>query len=595
MTAIKHFMWGFQRHFRVNEKLHAQAVFRLLDPRFDPEVFLVGVLDEKATGRHPACVEPEDEFWMPSESFNEVKEAAKPLAATYPESQIVHSHPRAQASEAEGLRRRAIRDIICKTIAECPTKPSGMAYFASFPVHRDGYLISTVLGLQSAVIDSHARLLIDRLHIHEYRSFKAAVSLIDAATDQFLEDSAYGLRQPGAGEGLGSLRSPGELLRIAGDRLTKDCAYKADSDGDVSGYWERLFDACNSIAALKYEQAAASGRIVVAGREHDALSAFISFVTPPDIHNARAARKLLELASRGLALHANAKTIFGLVEVGDYDATREDLFEVSILGYHQWELAHAGHAIMHVHSGQPRLPALPFDAQKLRTNLPRVFRGLSAEHVERIVPLVQQATREGHGTMLVIAQDAPEEAKRLANQATLIQPLQTTPELLQHLTPIDGAVLLGSDGVCHAIGVILDGRATPEGDPARGARFNSAVRYVQTHEKPSMAVVVSEDGGVDLIPDLRPAIQKSEIERVLNELRTVASETPIKRRRFNSLVAWLGRHAFYLSREHCEAANQLIKQVDDRLAAEEPSDLQIIRRPFKVDPGFDPKLYYSPE
>jgi hypothetical protein len=39
--------------------------------------------------------------------------------------------------------------------------------------------------------------------------------------------------------------------------------------------------------------------------------------------------------------------------------------------------------------------------------------------------------------------------------------------------------------------VILDGLATPDGNPARGARFNSALRYVAAPKKGSVAIVIS--------------------------------------------------------------------------------------------------------
>lgn len=102
---------------------------------------------------------------------------------------------------------------------------------------------------------------------------------------------------------------------------------------------------------------------------------------------------------------------------------------------------------------------------------------------------------------MVISAEAAAELTRLKNQATPIEPCVLTPKLLGHLTGIDGAVLVGTDGFCHAIGVILDGQATSKGDPGRGARFNSAIRYVESAKGrgiSTMATVVSEDGGVDV-------------------------------------------------------------------------------------------------
>ncbi|MDG6027352.1 MAG: hypothetical protein E3K40_11715 [Candidatus Brocadia sp.] len=43
--------------------------------------------------------------------------------------------------------------------------------------------------------------------------------------------------------------------------------------------------------------------------------------------------------------------------------------------------------------------------------------------------------------------------------------------------------------------------ANETGDSGRGARYNSAIRYVGTSKYPCIAIVISEDGGVGFIPD----------------------------------------------------------------------------------------------
>src|SRR5262249_11032992 len=159
--------------------------------------------------------------------------------------------------------------------------------------------------------------------------------------------------------------------------------------------------------------------------------------------------------------------------------------------------------------GKPYLPRLTGYESKLRQDLPRLFPTIAADARETLVSLVRQAEGERHGTLLVISADAAAESVRLGNQATAIEPCLLTPELLSHLTGIDGAVIIDPRGYCHALGVILDGLATSHGDPARGARFNSAVRYVQSaidRGIMTLAVVVSEDGGIDFIPNPPPQI-----------------------------------------------------------------------------------------
>jgi hypothetical protein len=90
--------------------------------------------------------------------------------------------------------------------------------------------------------------------------------------------------------------------------------------------------------------------------------------------------------------------------------------------------------------------------------------------------------RQKHGTMMVISDRAETESGRLSRQSTLIEPRELTEWEIQAVSSIDGAVLFRHSGICHAIGVILDGLETEKGYPARGARYNSAVRYLSTRE-----------------------------------------------------------------------------------------------------------------
>ena len=82
--------------------------------------------------------------------------------------------------------------------------------------------------------------------------------------------------------------------------------------------------------------------------------------------------------------------------------------------------------------------------------------------------------------------------------------------MITRVTSIDGALLIDRSGICHAIGVILDGLASPKGTPSRGARFNSAIRYVESAKSANtevLAIVVSEDGSVDVLPDLPAQVE----------------------------------------------------------------------------------------
>ncbi len=108
--SINHFMWGYQSHFRIGQECVAKRVFSLLDKRFDPKIFLVGILVEDRSDRFPACVEPEQDFWIKPEEFNTTMKLAKEIRYSYPESKLLHSHPLAQQWHDDALTRRSVKD-----------------------------------------------------------------------------------------------------------------------------------------------------------------------------------------------------------------------------------------------------------------------------------------------------------------------------------------------------------------------------------------------------------------------------------------------------------------------------------------------------
>ncbi|WP_259418233.1 diadenylate cyclase [Bacillus toyonensis] len=128
--------------------------------------------------------------------------------------------------------------------------------------------------------------------------------------------------------------------------------------------------------------------------------------------------------------------------------------------------------------------------------------------IEYLEQVVMYAREQKHGTMVVITDydTAVSELKTLKKQSILIEATKITPEYIQFLTSIDGAIYFDTNGKCHAIGVILDGIAKENiGDARRGARYNSAYRYLEKlkeDNKNCIIVIISEDGMVNLIPEM---------------------------------------------------------------------------------------------
>ncbi len=264
-----------------------------------------------------------------------------------------------------------------------------------------------------------------------------------------------------------------------------------------------VFGDCNSIAALPYESREGRGRILLAERRHPNVRVAISFRKQARLSDHRMARKLLEMSQDELCLLCDSRQIYGLGGITEtYDLKREDLFIVEFIRQHSWRLLHGQYEMMTVTLGQPKLPAKRIPEEAFIEHSQRYAPSKERRNLKQIYQIVDAATEQKHGALLVVSDKAVDEARRLGGQSVQVKPFSMTVENVSLLTAIDGAVLIDFSGQCHAVGVILDGRAVKTGTPSRGARFNSALRYVSTMRKEGhrcFAVVISEDGMIDLL------------------------------------------------------------------------------------------------
>ncbi len=118
-----------------------------------------------------------------------------------------------------------------------------------------------------------------------------------------------------------------------------------------------------------------------------------------------------------------------------------------------------------------------------------------------ITRIVQTAQDEGYGCTLVV--DLNEQPLIIPGQH-LERPLDIRQirllELGESLAKLDGALHIGADLKVHGFGCLLDGHAVPGEDRARGARFNSALRFTAKH-RDIFIVVVSSDRPVSIIQE----------------------------------------------------------------------------------------------
>ena len=245
-----------------------------------------------------------------------------------------------------------------------------------------------------------------------------------------------------------------------------------------------------------------------------------------------------------------------------------------------------GNEVMLVSSyGAPSLPRERFPIHRLLDTYQRLFSEAGEDDLARFSTLFDAAVGQRHGSVLVVARDAEREAERLQGQGTRIEPMRLRPEVYRQVSRIDGAVIIDPQGTCYAIGVILDGQARPECTPSRGARYNSGVRYVGGADNPRLAIIVSDDQMVDVIPTLRPRIKRSAIDVAVADLEKSSSED------YHSTIYWLDRHRFYLGQGECDRINAALARI-----ASEPMEVGEIRMPwraFSPHPDLDDSYFES--
>ena len=481
-------MWEHQSLFRVSAQLFAEGVFNLLDRSLRPEVFLLGFASAKEGDEPEAVVlEPTSIRYTPAE-FRDVKAIAATLEANAgPQGSVYHLHP----NDHDRYEKQHWYELLCQATettlhAINTARHENRRSFCSVPVSLQGYLVTVVLQLATDCYDSY------------YALPKPATgrpsNLPHAAVQEFLHDCSRALREADTADNDQPVldRDHNELLRSAGRRLMLRVA-PAGTHG--------LYDACNGVAALRHEGDEGIGTMLVSRRQHPAVVPVLTLETPVAMRDHRSIRKLLELSEGHTALISDASHVFGLGQlVPESDSQYEPLVTVDFTNHYSWEMSHAGHVLMRVVSNTPRMPQGRVAADNFARIIRIVFPTLDAESTDYLWDLAQQATSQPTGTILVITTGAANEAKRLTRQCFQVVPRIMTPSVLRLVTNIDGAVLIEPNAMCHAIGAILDGLATEKGDSSRGSRYNGALRYVNSSKYPMLAVVVSEDGWIDLLP-----------------------------------------------------------------------------------------------
>ncbi|MDF0706287.1 diadenylate cyclase [Flagellimonas okinawensis] len=557
-NVIELFMWGYQRHAQISVQVSAEGLFNHLDKELNPKVFFVGVLVEEKENRHPICLEPDDTAFHVS-CFSDVKALTSELVKVDGESRIMHSHPNAQENHNNRILKRAYKKAVLK-ILQRESVYGDEAFFVAYPTLVEGYLVFTVLTLDKKVLSKYYSLTNDKWNDH----FDISRSFIESCINTFLNECTYELKDPDRGINFLSRRAD-ELLRDS----SRNFMYTISSAGGNLDGLHGLYNACNEIASMKYEGTEGLGGLIVAPSSHDNIRMILELKQPIKMRNHRKVRKFLELVDSESYIISDSALIYGLGKlIGKYNPKDENIFVISFKNHLKWEILHDDNPLMVVEYGIPNLPKEKINRDKFYGDFPRLFKGIKKKQIDALWEVTMEATKQKSGAMLIISSQAEAEAKRLGSQCFPLEPLNLNSKLIAQTTAIDGGVLMDENATCYAIGVILDGIATEKGDSSRGSRYNSAIRYYEHFgaDAPVVIVVISEDGMINLIPELRPQIKHSEITDAIENFEGLLESEVFEGKCFNKCMSFFQNINFYLTEQECNTINSLRQQIEEKFA-----------------------------
>ncbi|MEP7218363.1 MAG: diadenylate cyclase [Bacteroidota bacterium] len=480
MNEESPYIWRWEKFFLGSAGIRAQSLFKQLDPDLDPQVYVIGIRANPRKGKLKAIVLPYECEQLPDSFLNFLNQ------------------------QDNDTRQHPIEHRVIGALQEIDKQGDRLSFVSTSIAVSDlgsSYDVLVVLRLKESTCSVYPSLKQNRVRIHRDATAEISTSLIDATAREFLEGCVriLRLREPGAGLGVLELNSE-ELLRSAGNRLMTVPEWKG-ADLSLVGI---LYHACVGVAMMRYEGSETRGYVILSHSNHTHIEFIIRFAEPIRLYNRKVFRKLLESTSSKHSLIADAEHIHGFGHAAlSYDQNEETLFEIRFDAGGIWRLMHAGSTLMRVRYGQPELPTPKVSLVTINKSIRSIDPEISEEKIVLLRELIVDLSEIGHGALLVISCNAADEAIRLQGQAFRTDPFILNRDMLAVTTAIDGAVLIGVDRKCHAFGVILDGIAVKEGDQGRGARYNSAVRYLNSTLGKAVAIIVSEDGYVDVLPPLK--------------------------------------------------------------------------------------------
>jgi hypothetical protein len=557
---IEQFLFPYQHSFRGSVEISAKNVFERIGADAEPRVFLVGVAWPAIPGRHGVCVEPETGPW-PQSLFSATPESLEEAWRQHPNQRMFYGDEPTMRDKPENIRRSVVAEAVKRDL-DRTYQAQGVRSFVSRARPIEGYYVVTVLQAPEALFAKFPPI------SFEWMSEQAEGSFLLSCVNALLREAERALELPQPGRFIDDgFRSAEEIARRAASNFMRTPFLP----GEMA--YSDMFSEFNAISRLMYEGAKGRGRMILASADDPKLDYVVKLAEPVRLRETRWARKLLQMGSGDMALITGLQSIYGLGRIAEEDTPS---YSVEFFDQQQWDFRHGNRLLLRTQFGEPRLPQESISESRFLDNFNRIFPSAGDEAAARYRSVLELLSEQPRGCMLVVAEDAATEAERLEHQGTRIEATPLTPDLIDRASRIDGTILANPQGICYAIGVILDGAANDSCTPSRGARYNSAIRYVDTSTVKRLAFVISEDGTLDIFPLLRPRVSTTELEAMVVTLETATIDSHYAPRNY------LVEHRFYLNQDQCSRVNAALDHFDELLL--EDGRIRWIIDRFEPDP-----------
>ncbi|WP_269772979.1 DNA integrity scanning protein DisA nucleotide-binding domain protein [Bacillus safensis] len=562
------YVWGYQPHFESSINNSAESIFNNIKEDLDPQIWVVGICNEETDRNDPNKVDVvTTDTPFESDLFYSLNGMARDI---YNEStkNVLIGNKYAEERYHRRMKLQSKADAMNKILNEQYFQQN-LLFFVARPVDVNGYLVFVILQLDNKAVLSIPSLTKNR-------------SYFEATVFEFLNSCTEVLNIPNIGENLNVLRRSGEeFIKSGAENFLNSLLFQ------FKGQFG-LYESFNLISSQYYEGEEVSGGIIISDPNNESIKRLIEFDKPIKLTQHRTIRKLLEMTNENTYLLADGEAVYGLGNIERYDPSSEDIFIIKFQKHFLWQLIHANQTLMEVEYRHPKLPKEKINREIFTDHFNRVFSNVNEDEIKKVWETILSASYQKHGTMVVVSNKATEEAERLSSQCLKIAPTYIDSEIIELVTSIDGALLIKPNGQCVALGVILDGVATNKGDSSRGARYNSALRYLETQTNECLIIVISEDGYINLIPNLAPRIPREWIDVLIKNLNIINESEEIEVKLFNQTMSNIHKLKFYLLAEDCNKINELRRNIEDRMV----DNIKIVYQDFKKNIAMN-ETYYS--